>query len=142
MLTLIIVNLDSIKSVMYGGFLRYSIITLIVAIFFATIAYLLSMAVKIRNDVSQQLEGILHTPLGLDTMSKMEMNQEEFKKELSSPFFGPIAWIFKRSYDKGIKDELNNEKGGLKLVMFQSYSMWVSILLSSTAFILIAVGIK
>jgi hypothetical protein len=89
-----------------------------------------------------QLEQILGSEEGRAVLSKMRMDQLEFQRQLSMPFFGPMKWIMVRSSKKGANDPFAIEKGSITLIVWQAYAMWLSILLAAVGLIVLVIGLN
>lgn len=141
-LGLMVANLDSIQNVINGDYLKWSLSLLVVSVLLASIAYLMSTSLKARNDVMYHLEQILGSEEGQAVLSEMKMNQLEFQRRLSKPFFGPIKWLMLRSAKKGANDPFAMEKGSITLIVWQAYAMWLSILLAAVGLIVLVIGLN
>lgn len=141
-LGLIVANLHSIQGVVHDAYLKSSVCLLVASVFLASIAYLLSAALKARNDVSNQLEQVLGSAQAQAVMAQMTTEQSELRRQLSSPFFGPMKWIMTRAAENGASDPFAIEKSGIRLIVWQTYAMWISMILASVALAVLVLGIK
>lgn len=141
-LGLMVANLDSIQKVVCDSHLKWSLSLLVVSVVLASIAYLMSMALKARNDVMYQLEQLLVSADAQAVLSQITANQSEVRQQLCRPFFGPMKWLMVRAAEKGANDPFAMEKGGITLIVWQAYAMWLSILLSATGLIVLVIGLN
>lgn len=141
-LGLMVANLDSIQKVVCDGHLKWSLSLLVVSVVLASVAYLLSTALKARNDVAYQLEEILGSVEAQGVLSQMTADQSEVRRQLCSPFFGPLKWLMVRAAEKGANDPFAMEKGGITLIVWQAYAMWLSILLAAAGLIVLVIGLN
>lgn len=141
-LGLMVANLDSIQKVVRAGHLKWSLSLLVVSVVLASIAYLLSTALKARNDVMYQLEQILGSKEGQVVLSQMSTDQSEVCRQLCKPFFGPMKWLMVRAAEKGANDPFAMEKGGITLIVWQAYTMWLSIFLAAAGLIVLMIGLN
>jgi hypothetical protein len=141
-LGVIVANLDSIQKVIHDAFLASSVCLLVASVFLASIAYMLSTALMLRNEVSAQLEQILGTEKAQEVMAQMTIDQSELRREMCSPYFGPMKWLMASSAKKGAADPYAIEKSGIRLLVWQAYSMWLSMILASAALTVLVSGLK
>ena len=141
-LGLMIANLDSIQKVVCEAHLKVSIALLVISAVLASIAFLLSAALKARNDVIYQLEQILGTEQAQSVLAQIKTDQSELREELTKPFFGPMRLIMRRSAEKGANDPFAIEKGGITLLVWQAYAMWLSLALAAVSLIVLVVGLR
>lgn len=141
-LGLMVANLDSIQKVVCDSHLKWSLSLLVVSVLLASIAYLMSTALKARNDVMLQLEKILGSADAQAVLSQMTTDQSEVHRELCKPFFGPMKWLMVRAAEKGANDPFAVEKSGIALIVWQAYAMWLSILLASVGLIVLVIGLN
>lgn len=141
-LGLIVANLNSIQAVVSDAYLKSSVCLLVASVFLASIAYLLSSSLKVRNDVSQQLEQVLGSDQAQAIMRGITANPVEMRRELCRPFFGPMKWIMTKATERGASDPFANEKGSIRLIVWQAYAMWVSVLVAAVALTILVLGIK
>jgi hypothetical protein len=141
-LGLIVANLKSIQGVVDDAYLKSSLCLLVASVFLAAVAYLLSTSLKLRNDVCSQLEQVLGSKEAQAVMQRMTAAQSELQKELCGPFFGPMKWIMAKAAKNGALDPFAIEKSGIRLIVWQAYAMWISMLLAAVALALLVFGIK
>ncbi len=141
-LGLMVANLDSIQKVVYHGHLKWSLSLLVISVVLASIAYLMSTALKARNDIMYQLEHVLLSPEVQAVWSQVTTEHSEIRRQLCKPFFGPMKWIMVRSGEKGAKDPFATEKGGITLIVCQAYAMWLSILSAAAGLIILVIGLN
>ena len=141
-LGVIVANLDSIQAVVHDTYLKNSLCMLVGSVFLAAVAYLLSTALKARNDVSSQLEQILGSAEAQSVMQRMTTEASELRRELCEPFFGPMKWFMAKSAERGASDPFALEKGAIKLIVWQAYAMWVAMFLAALALTILALGLK
>lgn len=141
-LGLMVANLDSIQKVVHNDHLKWSLSLLVVSVVLASIAYLLSTALKARNDVMYQLEQILGSVEAQADLSQMTTEQSEVRRQLCKPFFGPMKWLMVRAAKKGASDPFAMERGGITLMVWQAYAMWLSILLAAAGLIVLMIGVN
>jgi hypothetical protein len=141
-LALIVANLSSIQGVVEDAYLKSSVCLLVASVFLASIAYMLSAALKARNDVVGQLEQILGSAQAQSVMAQMTTEQSELLRQLCSPYFGPMKWIVTRAAEKGAADPFEIEKGGIRLLVWQAYAMCVSVVIASVAVTVLVLGLK
>lgn len=140
-LGLMIANLDSIQKIVCSRHLKLSLGLLIASVFLASVAYLLSMVLKVRNDVIFKLE---QTPVSEDiqaVLSQMKADQSEISQQICEPFFGPIKWLMMRVAKKSANDPFAIEKGGINLILWQAYSMWLGILFAAAGLMVLVIGL-
>lgn len=141
-LGLMVANLDSIEKVVCDSHLKWSLSLLIVSVLLASIAYLMSSALKVRNDVIYQLEQMLGSADGQVVLSQLTADPSELRRQLCRPFFGPIRWLMERGAKKGANEPFLMEKGGITLIVWQAYAMWLSILLAASGLIVLVIGLN
>jgi hypothetical protein len=141
-LAVIIANLQSILEVVSDGHLKTAVSLLVGSVFLASAAYLLSSALKVRNEVANELERILGSPGVKTVLSQIQMDPAAMRAEMCKPFFGPLGWIMKRAAQKGALDPFNMEKGSIRLIVWQAYTMWLSMILAVVALAALVFGIR
>ncbi|HEY8996183.1 MAG TPA: hypothetical protein VIM71_16070 [Lacunisphaera sp.] len=141
-LALIVANLNSIQGVVDDAYLKTSVCMLVAAVFLASIAYLLSAALKARNEVVNKLEQVLGTSEAQSVLEHMTTDASELRQELCRPFFGPMKWIMVRSAERGALDPFEIEKSSIRLIVWQAYAMWLSMLLAAVALSVLVLGIS
>lgn len=141
-LGVIVANLESIQRVVCDANLKISLCLLIASVLLAAVAYLLSIMLKARNDVASKLEQILGTEQAQALLAQMTIEQSQLREELCKPFFGPMRLLMRRAAERGANDQFAAEKGGITLVVWQAYAMWVSLPLAAAALIVLVVGLK
>lgn len=141
-LGLIVANLDSIQKIIHDAFLASSVCLLVASVFLAAIAYTLSTALTLRNKVSAQLEQILGSEEAQKVMAQMTTEASELRGELCSPYFGPMKWLMASSAKKGAADPFFIEKSGIRLLVWQTYAMWLSVIFASAALVVLVWGLK
>jgi hypothetical protein len=141
-LGLIVANLGSIQKVVHDAHLKWSLSLLVVSVVLASIAYLLSTALKLRNDVTCQLEKILGSVQAQAVLSQMTTEQSEVRRQLCEPFFGPMKWLMVKAVNKGANDPFAVEKGGITFMVWQAYAMWLSIAVAAVGLIVLVIGLN
>jgi hypothetical protein len=141
-LGVIVANLDSIQKVVHDAYLATSVCLLVASVFLASIAYMLSTALKLRNEVSGQLEQILGSEKAQQVMAQMTMEQSQLRREMCSPYFGPMKWLMTSAAKKGAADPYAIEKSGIRLIVWQAYAMWLGMILASAALAVLVWGLK
>ena len=141
-LGLMVANLDSIERVVHNTYLKWSLSLLIVSVVLASIAYLLSTTLKVRNDAIHQLEKILGSVEAQEIMSQMTAEQSEVRQRLCEPLFGPMKWLAARAVEKSGNDPFATEIGGITLMLWQAYAMWLSITLAAVGLIVLVTGLN
>jgi hypothetical protein len=97
---------------------------------------------KARNDVIYRLEEVLGSAQAQAVLAQIKTGQSELREELCKPFFGPMKFFMKRAAENGANDPFAIEKGGIALVVWQAYAMWLSILLAAFALIVLVIGLR
>ena len=115
---------------------------LVVSVLLASIAYLLSTALKVRNEVMYQMEKMLNSVEAQAVLSQMTTEKLELRRQLCKPFFGPMKWMMVRAAEKGANDPFAIEKGGITLMVWQAYAMWLSIVLAAIGLIALVIGLN
>src|SRR5690606_23023523 len=117
-LAVMIANLQSIQSVVQDGHLRIALGGLVISVLLASLAYMLSMAVRVKGEVTAALENEFSTPKGEEVVARAvaNMGAERLAEEVRKPFSGPLYWLAKRSAKKGADDPLSIEKGSIALI--------------------------
>ena len=141
-LGVIVANLNSIQAVVHDGYLKGSLCILVASVFLAAVAYLLSTALKTRNDVIGQLEQILGSAEAQAAMQGITTEASELRRELCAPFFGPMKWIMAKSAEEGATDPFAIEKGSIRLIVWQAYAMWLAMFLAALALTILVLGLK
>jgi hypothetical protein len=141
-LGVIIANLSSIQGVVDDAYLKSAICLLVGSVFLAAIAYMLCAAVKVRSEVAVQLEQILTSPEGRSVISQIQMDPVLFQKEMCRPFFGPMGWLMRTAAKQGGLDPFSQEKGSIRIIVWQAYAMWVSMILAAVSLTLLAAGLQ
>lgn len=138
---LMVANLDSLQKVVSPGHLRWSLGLLVISLVLASFAYLLSVSLRARHDVMAQFERLLGSPEGREVLSRMTMEQADFLRQFSAPLFGPLKWFMLRSARNGAKDPFAVEKGGISLMVWQAYAMWLSVALAAAGLFSLVAGL-
>lgn len=141
-LGLMVANLDSIQKVVHDANLKWSLSLLVISVVLSSIAYLLSTALKVRNDVMYQIEQVLGTAEAQAVLSQMTTEHSEVQRQLTEPFFGPMKWLMVRAVNKGSNDPFAIEKDGITLMVWQAYAMWLSIILAAFGLIVLVIGLN
>ena len=141
-LGIMVANLDSIQKVVHDAHLKGSLCMLVASVVLASIAYLLSIALKARNDITYQLEKILGSEQAQAVLAQMTTDQSELRQQLCKPFFGPMKLIMSRSAEKGANDPFAMEKGGITMIVWQTYAMWASVALAGVGLIVLVIGLR
>jgi hypothetical protein len=141
-LGLVVANLESIQKVVHDAHLKSALCLLIASVLLASIAYLLSTMLKARNEVMSTLEQTLGTAQAQAVLSQMKTDQSLLHEELCRPFFGPLKFLMKKAAEKGANDPFAAEKGGIALVVWQAYAMWLSIPLAAVALVVLVLGLR
>lgn len=141
-LAVLIANLKSIQEVVGDVYLKSAVCLLVASVFLASVAYLLSAALKVRAEVTNQLEQILSSPQAQTVMGQIEMDAATFKKEMCQPFFGPLGWLMRRAAETGAADPFSAEKGSIRLIVWQAYAMWISMILAALSLTILVFGLK
>lgn len=141
-LGVIVANLESIQRATHDVYLKIALCLLITSVLLAAVAYLLSTMLKARNDVTSQLEQILGTEQAQTLLAQMKLDRSLMRKELCKPFFGPVKFIVNRAAERGANDPFAIEKGGITLVVWQAYAMWLSLPLAAFALIVLVIGLR
>jgi hypothetical protein len=141
-LGVLIANLSSIQAVVDDAYLTSALCLLVASVFLAAIAYMLSAALKVRAEVAVQLEQILTSPQGRSVISQIQMEPVFFQKEMCRPFFGPMGWLMRRAAEQGGLDPFSQEKGSIRIIVWQAYAMWVSMILAAVSLTLLAAGLR
>jgi hypothetical protein len=140
-IALVLANLSSIESVIGPMSLRVTMALLTISFASAALAFILSQALKLQNEMIQRIVPILQSGQCQELFTRFSLTPREFVDELCKPFSGPLGWIVRRSGEKGINDELAKEKAGIALIVWQAYAMWLSLLFAAAALIAVVVGV-
>lgn len=140
-LGVIVANLESIQNVVSDANLKISLGLLIASVLLAAVGYLLSTMLKARNDVGSKLEQILGTDQGKALLAKMTIEQSQLHEELCKPFFGPMRFLIRRAAKRGVNDQFAMEKGGITLMLWQAYAMWLSLPLAAAGLVVLVLGL-
>ena len=141
-LAVIIGNLKSIGDVVESSMLKASIALLVASLLLASVAYLLSVALRMRSETMNQLEAVLGTDAAQNVLSQIQMEPREMNIEMSKPFFGPMGWLMRSAARKGGNDPFFGEKGSIKLIVWQAYAMWGGMILAAVALALLVAGLQ
>jgi len=141
-LAVLIANLKSIQEVVWDGYLKASLCLLVTSVFLASVAYLLSSALKFRAEVSKQLEVILSSPEAKAVIAQIQMDPAALRTEMCRPFFGPLRWLMTRAAERGALDPFSLEKGSIRLIAWQTYTMWASMILAALSLAILVFGIR
>jgi hypothetical protein len=141
MLALVVANLDSLQKVVSGGHLKLALVLLIVSVALAAVAYMLSTSLIARNEVMNKLEAVLSSVEGKALLSQTSLADPELRREVCSPFFGPMKWIVVRSMEKGARDQFAGERGSIFLLVWQAYAIWASVAVAAASMITLVLGL-
>lgn len=141
-LAVIIGNLKSIEDVVDTSMLRVSVGLLVASLLLASIAYLLSVALRVRSETMNSLETILGTEAAQNIVNQMQLEPKEIQLEMCKPFFGPMGWIMRSAAKRGGNDPFFAEKGSIRMIVWQAYSMWAGMILAAIALILLVMGLR
>lgn len=141
-LALIISNLESLQKVVADGYLKGSLTLLVLSVLLAAIAYMLSEAVKLRAEVTNHLESVLSTPQAQEVLGQIRLDPKTFMAEAAKPFFGPLGWLMRRGAEDGGTDPFSTEKGSIKLIVWQAYTMWAGLVTGAIGIVVLILGLK
>ena len=141
-LAVVIANLKPIQEVVHDGYLKTAVSLLVVSVFLSSVAYMLSLALKVRVEVMDKVEGILTSPAGQSVMADLKVTVPELNAEMCRPFFGPMKWLMLRAAQKSALDPFSAERGSIRLLVWQAYAMWASLLLATLSLALIVLGLR
>lgn len=142
MLAVIIGNLNSIQDVVNTSMLKVSISLLVASLLLASVAYLLSMALRVRSETISRLETILGTEGAKNVLSQIKMEPKTLQMEMSKPFFGPLGWLMRSAARKSGNDPFFTEKGSIRMIVWQAYAMWLGMILAAVALALLVGGLQ
>lgn len=116
---LLITNLESISKIVPVEGIKISIILFVLSLLAGAISKQVGMAVSSGVNTLREMESLLESKAGQELVSQIKAEPTELVRDFSRPFIWPMSIMVCRAAEKGIEDQLTEDKRFIKMFSLQ-----------------------
>lgn len=141
-LSLFIVNIDSLSKVVSSGNIRWGLVMMTLSILCGGLAKLFGMAIQYGVRLMEEMSAELKSLTSQNSQQQQNLSIDAFINEVASPFLPPYRHIMRNAMMRGKSDFLAGEKRLIKLWCTQMYASYAQVILGALGLIVLICGYK